>query len=136
MKVEGGCFCGAVRYEAEGDPILKGQCHCRQCQTIAGGAPNMFMAMPKAGFSFTKGQPKEFSRQGVSMPVTRAFCAECGTHLTGRVDAMPDAVFLKVGSLDDPAGQFVGPDLAIFMAEKQSYHLVPEGVATFERMPG
>ena len=43
MKLEGGCYCGAVRYVAEGDPMMKAQCHCRECQYITGGAPNMFL---------------------------------------------------------------------------------------------
>ena len=36
MKVTGGCYCGALRYEAEGDPIMKGECHCRECQYLTG----------------------------------------------------------------------------------------------------
>lgn len=136
MNVEGGCFCGAVRFKAEGDPILKGFCHCGQCQHVAGGGPNVFMAMPKAGFSYTKGKPKQFSRgQDVPMPVTREFCPECGTPLTTHVGAMPDAVFLKVGALDDKA-KYGGPDMAIFMAEKQVYHTIPQGISTFDGMPG
>jgi len=41
MKVEGGCYCGQVRYEVEGDPVFKGQCHCRGCHAIQDRARNV-----------------------------------------------------------------------------------------------
>src|SRR5260221_8240984 len=133
MKLEGGCYCGAGRYEAEGEPMLQAQCHCRECQFITGGSPNMFVVMPLDGFKYTKGSPKQFARSDLEKPVTREFCAECGTHVVTRPQGFP-VVIVKVGTLDDP-GQYGGPDVAIFMMDKQSFHQVPDGVKTFERFP-
>ncbi len=135
MEVEGGCYCGAVRFQVEGEPLFKGQCHCRECQYISGGSPNMVMAMPEAGFAWTKGEAKPFRRSDLENPVTREFCAECGTHLLSRAPGVPGAVLLKVGTLDDPS-LFGMPEVAIFMIDKQSFHHVPDGVAVFERTPG
>src|ERR1041385_5532976 len=89
MKLEGGCYCGAVRYVAEGEPRLKAQCHCRECQYISRGSPNMFMLMPPDGFRYITGAPKQFARADLESPVTREFCAECGTHLTTRRPGLP-----------------------------------------------
>ena len=134
MEIEGGCYCGALRYKAEGDPLFKGQCHCRECQYVSGGSPNVTMGMPEATFQYTKGAPKEFTRGDLERPVTREFCADCGTHIAARPPGMP-AVLLKVGTLDDPSA-FEAPQMAIYLCDKQSFHQVPEGIPTFDKMPG
>ena len=124
MKLEGGCYCGKVRYVAEGDPMMKAQCHCRECQYITGGSPNMFVAMPVDGFSYTKDAPKQFKRSDLERPVTREFCAECGTHLTTRRPGLR-AVILKVGTLDDPSG--FRPEADIFVKSAQPWdHMNPD----------
>lgn len=133
MAFEGGCYCGAVRYAAEGQPMLKAQCHCRACQHITGGAPNYFMLLPVAGFRWTQGQPKTFTRPDKENAVTRAFCETCGTHLTTSRPGL-DAVILKVGTLDDPA-QYGAPMIAIFTEEEQAFHLVAPGVPKFDKLP-
>ena len=135
MIAEGHCYCGALRYRAEGDPLFKGQCHCRECQYISGGHPNAVMGMPESGFSYTKGSPKKFQRTDLDGPVTREFCGECGTHILARSPRLPGAVLLKVGTFDEPR-VFGGPQMVIFTIDKQSFHHVPEGVPTFERVPG
>ena len=134
MKLEGGCYCGEVRYKAEGEPVLKGQCHCRECQYISGGAPNVIIAMPVQGFSYTKGTPKQFSRKDIDNPVTREFCTTCGTHMVSRAPGFP-AVILKVGTLDDPK-LYGDPNMAIYTIDKQSFHHIPAGMPAFERLPG
>jgi hypothetical protein len=134
MKVEGGCYCRAVRYRAEGEPMMRVQCHCRECQYIAGGAPNFVLGMPESSFAYTQGTGKPFRRKDLENPVTREFCAECGTHLITRAPAL-GAVMIKVGTLDDPK-VFGGPQLAIYTSEKQSFHHVPPGIQAFDRFPG
>jgi hypothetical protein len=134
MKLEGGCYCRAIRYVAEGEPVMKAQCHCRECQYITGGSPNVFIAMPTASFSYVQGTPKQFSRSDLERAVTREFCPDCGTHLVTRPQRMP-AVIVKVGTLDDPS-MFGGPDMAIFTVDKQEFHQIRAGLPTFERLPG
>jgi hypothetical protein len=134
MTFKGGCYCGEVRYVAEGEPSMRAQCHCRECQYITGGHPNYFMMVPAVGFRFVEGTPKSFTRRDLERPVTRLFCANCGTHLATR---LPDLAMLvlKVGTLDDP-GQYDGPQMAIFTADKQPFHVVPDTLRAFERVPG
>ena len=36
MKIDGGCYCGGVRYSFEGEPGPAMQCHSRECQYITG----------------------------------------------------------------------------------------------------
>jgi hypothetical protein len=134
MKLEGGCYCGDVRYKAEGEPMMKAQCHCRECQYFTGGETNLFIAMPVAGFSYTKGAPKTFARADLERPVTREFCANCGTHLATRPQGFP-AVVVKIGTLDDPK-IFGGPKMAIYTVDRQTFHHIPDGMPAFERLPG
>jgi hypothetical protein len=131
MKLTGGCYCGAVRYEAEGQPLMQAQCHCRECQYITGGSPNMFVAVAPDAFKYTKGTPKQFARKDLEKPVTREFCAECGTHVVTRPNA--PIVVIKVGTLDDPSQ--IMPKVAIYTIDKQPFHHVPEGIPAFERLP-
>jgi hypothetical protein len=135
MEIKGGCYCGALRFTATGDALFKGQCHCRECQYISGGHPNVVMGMPEPGFTYTKGTPKGFKRKDLANAVTREFCAECGTHIATRTHNLPGAVLLKVGTFDDPS-VFGKPQMVIFTVDKQGFHHVPDGVPVFERLPG
>lgn len=133
--MDGGCYCGAVRYRAEGDPVLKGQCHCRECQYGSGGGPNFVLGMPEATFAYTQGTPRKFTRQDLESPVTREFCGDCGTQLLSRAPGLAGAVLIKAGTLDDPS-EYGQPQMAIFLCDKQPFHTVAEGIPTFDRMPG
>lgn len=130
--MQGGCYCGALRYEVSGKPVFKAQCHCRACTHYAGGAPNLFMAVPEAGFRYTAGTPTQFTRD-VDAKATRDFCATCGTQLVSRRKGM-GLVMIKVGTLDAPE-EFKAPRAAIFVGEKQPFHQIPEDLPQFEGLP-
>ena len=134
MELEGGCYCGAIRYKITGDAQLKGQCHCRECQYGSGGGANYFMVFGGDNFEYIQGKPKEFTRSDLESPVTRQFCGNCGTQLVSRAPGLPGAAILKAGTLDDPS-QFGDPQMAIYTIDKQPFHHIPEGVPSFERSP-
>lgn len=97
--IEGGCFCGAIRYRIDDGEYPAANCHCSMCRR-ASGAPYVGWLVVKApAFAFTRGEPRELrsSEQG-----RRSFCADCGTPLTCVNAAHPDIVDVTLGSLDDP----------------------------------
>lgn len=132
--MNGRCYCGQIHYEISGDPVMKAQCMCRECQYITGGGPNFFMIVTPDQLSFTKGTPKTFERDDLDDPRIRHFCGNCGTHLTTR--PQDEAwVVIKIGTLDNPAEDYGGPDMAIFMKDAQPFHTVPDGMPCFEDRP-
>ena len=96
MQIEGGCYCGAVRYAAEGEPMMKAECYCRECQYITGGANVLVMVMPIDGFTLVKGAVKGFTRDDIEHAVTREFCEHCGTDLFTRAPGFKEGVILSL----------------------------------------
>lgn len=132
MTIEGGCYCGAVRYKAEGEPMMKAECFCRECQYITGGGNLLIMAMPAEGFTLTKGSVKGFTRGDIENGVTREFCENCGTHMFTRAPGLKQAVIIKVGTLDDPS-IFGKADSANYIGDAQSYHRLPEDIPVYQK---
>ena len=81
MKVQGGCHCGQISYEAEIDPEKVGVCHCTDCQTLTGTAFSTFVPVPKAQFHL-RGEPRIYIKTAESgSKRAQAFCPECGTRI-------------------------------------------------------
>ena len=134
MVVTGGCYCGTLRYTATGDFLAKGMCFCRECRHISGGGANVILGMAAAGFAYTSGEPSQFKRDEFEGSVTRDFCKKCGTHILTRSPRMEGAVLIKVGSLDDQ-DVYGMPNMAVYCFKKKPYHVVPDGVTSFDKFP-
>ena len=133
MNIEGGCYCGEIRYEAIGEVQASIQCHCRECQYITGGNPNVIMILPIDGFKFVRGKPQVFKRSDLEKPVTRLFCGECGTAIGTKSPTRPESIILKVGTFDDPS--IFNPEIAIFTSDKQEFHHIGDNLKCFDKRP-
>jgi hypothetical protein len=101
MRIDGGCHCGKLRYEAEIDPQKVGVCHCTDCQALTGSAFSMFVPVPSAAFRMVSGQPKVYVKTAESgAKRAQAFCADCGTRIyaCAAVDD-PQAFNVRVGTV-------------------------------------
>jgi hypothetical protein len=99
--LEGGCACGAVRYQLSSEPFDAGWCHCRTCQ-LSSGAPGMVFASVKSGdLVWTLGAETVKSFRSSSFG-HRSFCGDCGTPFLMEVDHQPETVDFSVATLDAP----------------------------------
>ena len=96
---EGGCLCGAIRYQVHGNPTTSMICHCRTCRKAAGAPVVAWLTFPLEGFSFVQGVPAQFRSSG---SVIRTFCSSCGTPLTYLHTDRPAEIDVTTCSLDDP----------------------------------
>lgn len=97
--MEGGCFCGFVRYRCDGAPSHETICHCGICRRASGAPFVAWFTVPVSQCTFTAGAPSSFDS---SEHGTRTFCPRCGTPLTFRSAHAPGEIDVTTCSLDDP----------------------------------
>ena len=82
MKIDGGCHCGHVTYQAEVDPENVVICHCTDCQTLSGSAFRTVVFTREGTFQLLSGDPKVYVKTGESgNKRSQSFCPECGTPI-------------------------------------------------------
>ena len=101
MKVDGGCHCGFITFEAEIDPADVGVCHCTDCQSLSGTAFTTYVFAPRAGFKLLSGTPKIYYKTGSSgAKRAQAFCPECGSRMyASAAVAEPERYNLRLGTI-------------------------------------
>jgi hypothetical protein len=130
----GGCLCGKIRYECEGEPAFSLLCHCRDCQRQSGSAFIAAARMPATGFKITQGEPRRYiSKSDSGNDITRVFCGDCGAPLYIQVSTRPDLIGLRVTTLDDPS--WFRPDANIFTKSAQPWDHLDPAVPSYETYP-
>lgn len=115
LSYPGGCLCGAVRFEATGQPTSVSTCHCHTCQRAAGADSVAWAGFPIAAVSWSGSTPTQFE----STPgVERTFCPSCGSSLTYQNKA--DSIDLALACLDDP--EALSPAKEIWLDHRRSWN--------------
>lgn len=131
MTMTGGCRCGAVRYEAAGEPEHHAICHCTDCRRSA-GAPMVGWIAFREDQVTVSGAPTDYESSPGAM---RAFCGTCGTGLFYRNAAvLPGIVDIQSATLDAPDA--APPAAEIMVRDRLPWMDSVGSLPRFERFPG
>jgi hypothetical protein len=132
QKFEGGCYCGAVRYQIAGPPTWSGHCHCRSCQIALGGAFVTWAKVAAEDFIVTKGVIKIFQK---TLGIKRGFCGDCGTTLTYAAENEADDrewsadAWFSAATLDDPS--IAEPKTHVYVSHQQPWIKLTDELPAF-----
>lgn len=129
----GGCLCGGVRYESTMAPVARGHCHCEDCRKTSGTGHGSHVVLPKAAFQVT-GETAAYAKPADSgNTVTRHFCPVCGSAVYSVNAGMPDLVFPRASSLNDP--EVFVPQLIVYTKRAPSWDRMEDSLPRFDAMP-
>lgn len=79
IRFQGGCACGAVRYESSADPQFSFHCQCRQCQRASGTGHASLFVVPADALTL-RGTLKFHDQKADSgNTISRGLCPACGS---------------------------------------------------------
>lgn len=110
LPIEGGCQCGALRYEIVAPPLMIYCCHCTNCQRIAGSAFALAATITEDALKFVSGEPKRVTWQSdAGNERYGLFCGDCGCRIAHGQVPSNRILSLRAGTFDDarwvsPAG--------------------------------
>jgi hypothetical protein len=103
MKIEGGCHCGAISFEAEIDPEKVVICHCTDCQVIS-GAPYRASVPALAEKLTLRGEPRTYVKTADSgNKRLHGFCGACGSAIYATTTENQRVFNLRVGTIKQRA---------------------------------
>jgi len=102
LPIEGGCQCGAMRYEITVAPLMVYACHCANCQRISGSAFALAAAITEASLGFTSGEPQRVGlRSDSGNERYGLFCGRCGCRIAHGQTPSNGILGLRAGTFDD-----------------------------------
>ncbi|MBO0769179.1 MAG: GFA family protein [Solirubrobacterales bacterium] len=83
-NLQGGCGCGAIRFELSEPPPIAGYCHCTRCQHRTGGGSSVQARIDARTLTILKGQELLTAWRHPDGGFYKLFCSICGSHMFSR----------------------------------------------------
>lgn len=129
--IEGGCFCGLVRYRLKARPMFVHCCHCSDCQRQLGSAFVINGIVEAENVEILQGAPVTITLSTDSgRPHDVYRCARCQSPLWSDYGRRKWLSFLRLATLDRPSA--FTPDVHIYTRSKLDWVPLPEGARDFE----
>ncbi|HEY0421065.1 MAG TPA: GFA family protein, partial [Acetobacteraceae bacterium] len=129
-RYTGGCLCGALRYEADGEPLYAGHCYCADCRKASGSGFIPFMGFSSSAVRFSGETRKFVSKSARGGNAVRNSCPACSSLVFGGEVGKDDSLTIYAGSLDDPSS--FRPRIAIFARNRPSRAVIPPELQVFD----
>jgi hypothetical protein len=125
----GGCLCGGIRYQLNGNCRDIINCHCENCRRTHGHIA-AYTSVNLSDLIFTSQRTLQWYHDE-SPDTYRGFCNHCGASLFWDARDGRRRISVAAGSLDDSRGlKTIGH---IYLSEAGTYYEITDGLPTFDR---
>jgi hypothetical protein len=124
----GSCLCGSIQFEIDGKLGPAGYCHCGQCRKANGSAFAANAPVRRKDFTLSRGA--HLIREFESSPgKLRAFCSSCGSPIYGRLQAEPERLNIRLGTLDQDPGR--RPLAHVWVSSRAPWYTITDDLPQF-----
>lgn len=115
---QGGCLCGAVRFEIDGPIRNIVYCHCSRCRKAQGSAFAANGIVEADEFKLLSGADALTGFES-SPGQTKYFCKVCGSPIMSRNEKRPNQVRVRLGTIESDIAE--RPMAHIFATSKANW---------------
>jgi hypothetical protein len=130
IERSGRCLCGAVRFQAHGEPKWVAHCHCESCRRATSAAFATYAGYPAQAVEWTAQAPRVFAS---SPGVLRSFCGNCGSPMSFAGERWPGEIHLFAASFDTPEG--LVPQMHVYIEEQLPWVHLDDGLERITKNP-
>ncbi|MDF1548033.1 MAG: GFA family protein [Bacteroidales bacterium] len=132
MKHTGGCLCGEIAFEIDGNFESFYLCHCERCRKDTGSAFAANLFSSSASLRWLKGENKVKTYQLKSTRHIKSFCTNCGSALPN-IQMDGKLLVVPAGCLNSEVS--IAPQGHIYFASKANWDKDLEKVLRFDQLP-